>query len=213
MTNGLSPPRGISQPSPLAVIWVTGHRGGVLRQSRALGGLSDGVEPCFPHRCTLPQPAAPLFLSALHAAAAATVQPVHLWHENMRYRDMISMKKNNFKKLHYSSDAFKKRNCHKQFNLWYRSGFIFGNLHVAYSYWVETLNSASQGKKQKPFVRWRQSLSAGLLDHAAHSCDADRWCSPWSHLHSMDSFGDASSTPSRGQHPTLRHFRFRENTL
>ncbi|PWA20885.1 hypothetical protein CCH79_00007347 [Gambusia affinis] len=84
MTNHLSPPCGEPRPSPVAVVRVTGHGGGVLGQSGSLGCLSDAVERCFPHRGALPQPGAPLLLSALHAAAAAAVQSVHLRHENRR---------------------------------------------------------------------------------------------------------------------------------
>lgn len=74
----LSPSRGDSRLSPATVVRIARHCGRVLGQARTLGRLSNSVEPCFPHWCTLPHPSAPLFLSALHTTAAAPVQSVYL---------------------------------------------------------------------------------------------------------------------------------------
>lgn len=74
----LSPSRGDSRLSPATVVRIARHCGRVLGQARTLGRLSNSVEPCFPHWCTLPHPSAPLFLSARHTTAAAPVQSVYL---------------------------------------------------------------------------------------------------------------------------------------
>lgn len=78
MASYLPPSRGDSQPSPVTVVGIARHCGRVLGQARALGRLSHGVKTCFPHRCALPQPGAPLLLGARQTTAAATVQSVHL---------------------------------------------------------------------------------------------------------------------------------------
>lgn len=77
MGTRLTPSTGDSRLSP-ATVGVVGHRGRVLRQAWTLGRLRHNVEPCLPHRRTLPHSAAPLFLGALHASATAAVQSVHL---------------------------------------------------------------------------------------------------------------------------------------
>lgn len=87
----LSPSRGHSQLSPLTVVRVARHCSRVLRQARTLSRLSNNVEPCFPHWCTLPHPAAPLLLSAGQTTATATVQSVHLPYEKKGGTDEFIM--------------------------------------------------------------------------------------------------------------------------
>lgn len=74
----LSPSRGDSRLSPVTVVRIVRHCGRILGQARALGRISNGVEPCFPQWCTLPHPTAPLFLSTLQTTAAAPVHSVYL---------------------------------------------------------------------------------------------------------------------------------------
>lgn len=78
MASYLSPSRGHSQLSPVAVVRIAWHCCRVLWQAWALSSLSNSVEPSFPHWCTLPHPGAPFFLSALQTPTSATVESVHL---------------------------------------------------------------------------------------------------------------------------------------